>query len=62
MGHGLEDRGLIYGKGNRFLSSPQCPDQLWNPLSFVSNGYRGVLSPALKRPGLKADHLLPSSV
>jgi hypothetical protein len=27
--------------GARFFSSPQRPDRLWGPRSFVSNGYRG---------------------
>jgi len=26
-----------------FFSSPPCPDWLWGPTSFLSNGYRGFL-------------------
>jgi hypothetical protein len=34
----LEDRGSIPGRGRDFFSSPQCPDWLWDPPSFLSNG------------------------
>jgi hypothetical protein len=38
----LDGRGLIPGRGKRFLSSPQRSDRLWGPPSLLSNGYRGL--------------------
>jgi hypothetical protein len=43
-GYGLDDKGV----GVRVLvelnisSSPRHPEQLWNPLSLLSNGYQGL--------------------
>jgi hypothetical protein len=34
-------QGLILGRGQRVFSSPNHPDQLWGPPSFLFNGYRG---------------------
>jgi hypothetical protein len=31
MGYGLASPGLIFGRGKRFFSIPQCPDWLWGP-------------------------------
>jgi hypothetical protein len=39
--YGLDSQGLITSTGKRFFSSPQCPDWLWGPQSFLSNGYEG---------------------
>jgi hypothetical protein len=33
MGYGLDSRGSITGKGKKFVSTPQCPDRLWGPLT-----------------------------
>jgi hypothetical protein len=41
--------GLILGRDKRFLSSPQCPDRLWDLPSLLPNGYRGLPSPGAKR-------------
>jgi len=38
---GLDDQVLSPGRGWEFFSSPLHPDQLWGPLSLLSNGYRG---------------------
>ena len=40
----LSDRnfGLITGSNRRFHSSPNCPNQLWHPLSYLFNEYRTV--------------------
>jgi hypothetical protein len=32
-----------------YLASALHPDRLWGPPSLLSNGYRGVLSPGVKR-------------
>jgi len=32
----------ITGGGWEFFSSPQRPDWLWSPTSFLLNGYRGL--------------------
>jgi hypothetical protein len=47
--YGLDDRGLIPGRGKGFFLYPLCPDRLWGPPSLLYNGYRGVLSPGVKR-------------
>jgi len=31
-------------RGWKFLSLPLCPDHIWGPISFISNGYQ-VLFP-----------------
>jgi hypothetical protein len=36
----LENRGLIPGRGKRFLPSPQHPERLWSPPSLLANAYR----------------------
>jgi hypothetical protein len=38
----LRIQGLISGTGNRFFSSPLCPDWLWGPVSLLYNGYQGL--------------------
>jgi hypothetical protein len=43
----------------RFFSSPERPDRLWGPSSFLFNGY-GVLSPGVKQPGRDIYHSPPS--
>jgi hypothetical protein len=40
--YGLDNWGLIPGRGREFFSSPPHPDQLWGPLSHLSNGYWGL--------------------
>jgi hypothetical protein len=52
----MDGRGSTPGTGKRFLSSPQRPDRLWGPPNPLSNGYRGAISPGVKRQGSKADH------
>jgi hypothetical protein len=41
--------------------SPQRPDRLWGSSSLKFNGYRGTLSPGVKRQGREAYHSPPSS-
>jgi hypothetical protein len=38
MGYGLEDRGLIPGRGKKIFSCPQRLDRLWGTPSLLSNG------------------------
>jgi hypothetical protein len=33
--------GFDSQQGRRFFATPQSPDQLWGPLSFLCNGSRG---------------------
>jgi len=51
--------GFDYRQRQVFLSLSPLPDRLWSPpdLHWVP----GTLSPAVKRPGLKAGHLLKPS-
>jgi hypothetical protein len=50
-GYGLDDRAIEVRSpaGASDFSSNLCPDRLWGPLSLLYNGYRGVLSPGVKR-------------
>jgi hypothetical protein len=38
--HGLDCRGSIPGKSKSIFSTPQRPDLLWSPASFLFNWYR----------------------
>jgi hypothetical protein len=55
--YGLDNRGIGVGVpvGSRIFS-PLRPDRLWGPLNLLSNGYRGALSPGVKRSGREAHH------
>jgi hypothetical protein len=48
--------GVRVPVGARFFCSRRRPDRIWGPLSLLSSGYRGALSPGVKRPGRDADH------
>jgi hypothetical protein len=48
-GSGLEYPGTITDIENNF-SFPLIPSRLWGPPNLQSNGYRGAVSPRLKRP------------
>jgi hypothetical protein len=50
-GYGLDDRAIEVRSSAeaKDFSSSLCPDWLWGPLSLLYNGYRGVLSPGIKR-------------
>jgi hypothetical protein len=51
-----------YGLGDREIEvRPLCPDQLWSPLSLLSNGYRRSFPGGKARPGRDADHSPSSS-
>jgi hypothetical protein len=50
----------VSGRGKRFFSSPQLPDRLQAPLSFLSDKYRESFT-GVKRPGREADHSPQSS-
>jgi hypothetical protein len=57
-GYGLGDGGasVRVPVGSRIFLSPCRPDRLWGQASLLSNGYRGLFSPGVKRPGREADH------
>jgi hypothetical protein len=56
MGYRLDEHGSITGRGKKFFSIAQGPDRFWDPPSLLSNGYRGNISPEVKR-----SELTPSS-
>jgi hypothetical protein len=60
---GLHDRGVgvRFPLGARIFSSPCLLDRSWRPPTFLSNEYRGALSPGIKRLGREADHSPPTS-
>ena len=47
------------GRKSWYFPFPKCSDQVWGPPTLQFNGY-WVCLPGLKRPGLKANHSLPS--
>jgi hypothetical protein len=63
-GYELDGRGVgvRVPVGARFFSSPRRSDMFWGPPSLLSNGYWGLLSRGIKRPGHDADHSPPTSV
>jgi hypothetical protein len=62
-GYGLDGRGSITGRSKKCFSTPQHSDQLWDPPSLLSNGYRGAL-PGGKEAGAWSwvSYLVPTSV
>jgi hypothetical protein len=36
--------GLVFGRGKKFVSTPQRPDRLWSSPSLLFNGYRGLFT------------------
>jgi hypothetical protein len=62
-GYGLDDRrvGVRVPEGSRIFCSPRRPDGLWGPSNLLSDGYRGLSSPGVERPGREADHSPPAS-
>jgi hypothetical protein len=58
-GYGLDDWGLIPGKGKIFLFSSL--NWLWGPPSLLPNGYWGLFPRGVKQQGREADHSPPSS-
>jgi hypothetical protein len=56
-GYGLNDQGVgvPVPVGLRIFSS-RCPDRLWSPTNLLSNGYRVLFSPGVKRPRRESDH------
>jgi hypothetical protein len=53
-GCGLDDRGLIPGRGKRFFCT--ASKAALGPPSLLSNGYRGLFRRGLKRTGREANH------
>jgi hypothetical protein len=57
-GYGLNDGvvGVRVQVGSRIFSSSRLPHRFWGPLSLLSSGYLGALSPVVKQSGPEADH------
>jgi hypothetical protein len=55
-GFGGRGFGVRVPVGVRFFSSPRRPDLSTGPLSLLSNEYRRLFLPGVKRPGREADH------
>jgi hypothetical protein len=49
------------GQWRHFFPSSPRPDWLWDPLRLLSNGYRELFPPGVKRQGREADHSSLSS-
>jgi hypothetical protein len=58
--NGLAARGSV-PCSVRFFYCAQRADPLWGRPSLLSDGYRGLFPPGIKRPGREADHSPPSS-
>jgi hypothetical protein len=54
-GYGLDNQGVRIRVQVVQEFSPRRPDRLWGPLSLLSNGYRGIFPPRVKRQGREAD-------
>jgi hypothetical protein len=54
-GYGLVDQriGVRIPIGSRIFISPYRPNRLWGPPNLLSDGYRGALSPRVKKQGVK---------
>jgi hypothetical protein len=61
--YGLYDRGVgvRVPVGPRIFCSPNRTDRFWGPPNLLFNGYRGLFSPGVKRPGREAEHSPPTS-
>jgi hypothetical protein len=51
----LDDQGSIPSIETGLSLQPLCPDQLWRPLSLLSNGYRVSFPRGKVQPGHDAD-------
>jgi hypothetical protein len=62
-GYGLDEGGIRVRVpvGSRIFSSPRRPDRLRGQPNLLSNGYRGLFPPGVKRQGREADHSPPRS-
>jgi hypothetical protein len=56
-----DDRGWIPERGKNIFLRPLLPDQLWCPLSLLSNGNRGAFPGSRARQGSDTGHSPPSS-
>jgi hypothetical protein len=61
--NGLDDGGVgvWVPVGSRIFSSLRHPDRFWGSPSVLSNGYRGLILPEVKRPRHEAEHSPPTS-
>jgi hypothetical protein len=59
--YGMDDRGLIPGRGNRFFFQSLRPDWLWNHPASYSMSSGGPFLGGKAWPGREADHSPPSS-
>jgi hypothetical protein len=60
-GYGLHEQNLLTSRGWEFFSLTPCPDWLWGPPSFLSNGCWGDLFMGVKQSGHEADNSPPTS-
>jgi len=51
---------VLYARGKRFFSSPNCTERLWSPPSLIRSGFRGSF-PVVKQPEREVSHSPPFS-
>jgi hypothetical protein len=57
----MDGRGSIPNRGNRFSSTPNCPNRFCSPASFLSHSCLGAIPQGVKQLGREGEASLSSS-